>query len=231
MSFPLIALLAGAAASVAAPALDPKNPTCPANPNFSAYPAMRFTLKAQGEDRILLAEGAIDDDLLPRLETALKTHAPIDEIWLRSPGGNAEVGNAAGLMIKRSGTATRIPAGWACFSACNFMFMGGFARSVDPGGVFMVHMFTFTADGGVLAGEATQGFDAANATLRTVESEAARLANQDSEYLVRFGVSPSLLRDIMYRQQAVAAKGSADQSTRRCLTSGELTKYNVTNAD
>lgn len=212
-------------------AADPKNPTCPATPNFSSNKAMTFTFRQQGQDRILMAEGAIDDALVPRLEAALKKHAPIDEIWLRSPGGNAEVGNAAGLIIKRSGTATRIPAGWACFSACNFMFMGGFLRTVDPGGVFMVHMFTFTADGGVLAEEATRGSEAAGETIRMVESEAAKLANQDSEYLVRFGVAPSLLREVMYRTQAVAAKGSADQSTRRCLTAAELKRYNVTNAD
>ena len=29
---------------------------------------------------------------------------------------------------------TRIPAGWTCFSACNFVFMGGDRRFVDPGG-------------------------------------------------------------------------------------------------
>jgi hypothetical protein len=212
-------------------ATDPKNPTCPLNPSFSSYPAMKFTFKMAGDDRVLMAEGAIDDNLLPRLQAALKKYQPIDEIWLRSPGGNAEVGNAAGLMINKLKTPTRIPAGWACFSACNFMFMGGGYRTVDPGGVFMVHMFTFTADGGVLADEASQGFEQANKTIREVESASAKLANQDSEFLVRAGVSPSLLRDIMYRQQVAGAKGSKDQSTRRCLTAAEMAKYRVTNND
>ena len=219
------------ASSMLIAATDPKNPTCPLNPSFSNFPAMKFTFQMHGDDRVLMAEGAIDDNLLPRLEAALTKYAPIDEIWLRSPGGNAEVGNAAGLMIHRYKVPTRIPAGWACFSACNFVFMGGVARTVDPGGVFMVHMFTFTADGGVLADEASQGFEQANNAIRQVESESAKLANQDSEFLVRAGVSPSLLRDIMYRQQAAAGKGSKDQSTRRCLTAAEMSKYRVTNTD
>ena len=53
--------------------------------------------------------------------------------WLRSPGGNARIGNQAGRIIRDNGLQTRIPEGWACFSACNFLFMGGFARFVDPG--------------------------------------------------------------------------------------------------
>ncbi len=212
-------------------AADPKNPTCPLDPSFSSYSEMKFTFKMNGDDRVLIAEGAIDDNLLSRLQTALNKYKPVDEIWLRSPGGNAEVGNAAGLIINKLKIPTRIPAGWACFSACNFMFMGGGLRTVDPGGVFMVHMFTFTADGGVLADEASQGFEQASNTIRDVESASAKLANQDSEFLVRAGVSPSLLRDIMYRQQAAAGKGSKDQSTRRCLTAAEMSKYRVTNAD
>ena len=71
----------------------------------------------------------------------------IAEIWLRSRGGDARAGNEAGKAIRAiGGLATRIPRGWTCFSACNFVFMGGDRRIVDPGGVFMVHMFTHTGD-------------------------------------------------------------------------------------
>ncbi len=223
------ALAAAAFALIAA--ADPKNPTCPAQPSFSANPKMTFTFRQQGEARVLMAEGGIDNAMLARLQAALKKYGPIDEIWLRSPGGNAEVGNAAGLAIKKAGIPTRIPPGWACFSACNFVFMGGIARTVDPGGVFMVHMFTFTADGGVLADEVTQGYDQAVAGITRVEQDAALLASQDNDFLIRAGVSRKLLTEVMYRQQAVAGKGSTDQSTRRCLTAAELSKYNVTNAE
>ncbi len=207
-------------------ATDPKNPTCPASPNWSNAATMQLTFRQQGEDRILMAEGAVDDHLVPRLDAALRKYAPIDEIWLRSPGGNAEVGNAAGLLIRKVGIPTRIPAGWACFSACNFVFLGGVSRTVDPGGVFMVHMFTFTADGGVLADEVTQGYDQAVQGITQVEQDAALLASQDNDFLIRAGVSRKLLTEVMYRQKAVAGK-TGDQSTRRCLTLSEMRKYNV----
>ena len=48
--------------------------------------------------------------------------------------------------MRENNMTTRIPAGWACFSACNFMFMGGGVRYVDQGGLFIVHMFTHTGD-------------------------------------------------------------------------------------
>ena len=108
--------------------------------------------------------------------------------------------------------------------------MGGVARSVDPGAVFMVHMFTVTADGGVRAEEMTQGFDQAVQGIARVEQDAALLASQDNDFLIKAGVSRKLLTEVMYRQKAVAGR-STDQSTRRCLTAAELRKYNVTNAD
>jgi hypothetical protein len=211
-------------------AADKRNPTCPADPNWSANSLMRLTFQQQGKARILLAEGAVDAGLVARLSSALKKYKPIDEIWLRSPGGDALAGNEAGLLIRKAGLATRIPAGWACFSACNFVFMGGAVRSVDPGGVFMVHMFTVTADGGVRAEQMTQGFDEAVQGIARVEQDAALLASQDNDFLIKAGVSRKLLTEVMYRQKAVAGR-SGDQSTRRCLTPAELRKYNVTNAD
>jgi hypothetical protein len=191
---------------------------------------MKPTFQRQGNARTLLAEGAVDAALVARLGMALKKYKPIDEIWLRSPGGDAVTGNQAGLLIRKVGLATRIPAGWACFSACNFVFMGGAVRSVDPGGVFMVHMFIVTADGGVRAEEMTQGFDQAVQGIARVEQDAALLASQDNDFLIKAGVSRKLLTEIMYRQQAVVGKGG-DQSTWRCLTAKELARYNVTNAD
>ena len=223
-----LALLALAPLLIGAGAVDPRNPTCPAQPNWSANPAMQLTFRQQGQDRVLMAEGAVDDGLVARLDAALKRYAPIDEIWLRSPGGNAEVGNQAGLLIRKAGIPTRIPAGWTCFSACNFVFLGGIARAVDPGGVFMVHMFTFTADGGILADEAGQGYDKAVETIGRVEQDAALLASQDNDFMIRAGVSRKLLTEIMYRQKAVAGT-SADKSTRRCLTPEEMARYNVVN--
>ena len=36
---------------------------------------------------MLRAEGALDEDVPARLAAALAENAPVDEIWIRSPGG------------------------------------------------------------------------------------------------------------------------------------------------
>jgi len=225
----LLALLVATLLAVPATsgATDAKNPTCPADLNWSTNPAMKFTPQKRDGHNILYAEGAIDDALVARLQAALDKYKP-EEIWIRSPGGNAEVGNQAGLVIRKAGIPTHIPNGWACFSACNFVFMGGPIRSVEPGGLFVVHMFTFTSDGGVIAAEAQRGYKEAVSTIADVEQGSAMLASQDNDFLIRMGVSRKLLTEIMYRQKAVAVAGN-DQSTRRCLTQDELFKYNVAN--
>src|SRR5215212_8837466 len=126
-------MLLGSVAS-AQPGLDPVNPSCPKDLNWSTYRQMRFTLDTSSGTRVLKAEGQIDEDVPSRLQEALKTNGQIDEIWVRSPGGHARAGTEAGKIIRKASIPTRIPQGWACFSACNFMFMGGPIRFVDSGG-------------------------------------------------------------------------------------------------
>ena len=82
-----------ALAGPAAAATDPVNPTCPQSPGWAAYPQMRFTLDTSKGARVLRAEGIIDDGAATRLAEALTKNAPVEEIWLSSPGGNALVGN------------------------------------------------------------------------------------------------------------------------------------------
>jgi hypothetical protein len=219
-------LLVGAAA--AADPADPANPTCPLHLNWSTYPEMKFTLDTSSGHRVLLAEGQIDEDVAARLQDALKSDGPIDEIWLRSPGGIARAGNEAGKLIRASGIPTRIPNGWACFSACNFMFMGGAVRFVDHGGLFVVHMFTHIADKQAVKSELSKGTDKAIGLIGDVEQDSALLASEDNDFLIRMGVSRKLLTDVMYQQKAVAE--GPDKSTRRCLTPAEAVKYNVANA-
>ena len=219
-------LLLTAAASQPA---DPLNPSCPKQLNWSTYPQMRFTLDTSSGQRILRAEGKIDEDVALRLDDALKTHGPVDEIWLRSPGGVALAGNEAGKLIRKTGIPTRIPSGWACFSACNFMFMGGAIRFVDDGGHFVVHMFTHVADKEAVRAELKKGTDNAIGLIGDVEQDSALLASEDNDFLIRMGVSRKLLTEVMYQQKAVAAGGD-DKSTRRCLTVAEAQKYNIANA-
>ena len=143
----VLASLFSASAASAQQAMDQNNPTCPQSPNWSTYRQMRFTTETQPDGRVILrAEGQIDQDVPARLRAALEADPNIEEVWLRSPGGHARAGNEAGRIIRQASVTTRIPAGWACFSACNFIFMGGEIRFVDPGGLFIVHMFTHTND-------------------------------------------------------------------------------------
>lgn len=210
-------------------AMDPLNPTCPQALNFSTYSQMRFTLDTSAGQRILRAEGEIDQDVPARLQEALQANDPIDEIWFRSPGGDARAGNEAGKLIRKAGIPTRIPAGWACFSACNFMFMGGPVRFVDANGLFVVHMFTHLGDKEAVRSELSKGHDEAIGLIGDVEQDSALLASEDNDFLIRMGVSRKLLTEVMYQQKAVAS-GAEDKSTRRCLTADETVKYNVANA-
>jgi hypothetical protein len=223
-----LALLAltGAQAALAQSARGNDNPTCPANPNWSNYPAMRFTVQQVNGRNVLLGEGAIDDNLIPRLQQALNTFQG-DEIWLRSPGGNARVGNQAGTLLRQNSMTTRVPAGWACFSACNFLFMGGAIRHIDPGGLFIVHMFTHTSDRAAIRQQVARGENNTIGLIADVEQDSAMLASEDNDFLIRMGLSRLLLTEVMYRQSAVG--DGADHSTMRCLTLAEARRYNVVN--
>jgi len=215
-----VALLGAPAAN--AQTMDPDNPTCPASPGWSNNREMQFTVATIDGRNVLLAEGVIDETMLPRLEAALSDRT-LEEIRLRSPGGDARAGNQAGRLIRRAMLPTRIPAGWACAGSCAFMFMGGFSRTVDAGGLIIVQMFTFTGDRAairerVARGETTDLVD-------EIAVGSARLASEDNDYMIQMGVSRRLLTDIVYRQQAVPS--ASDRSTRRCLTEAELREYNV----
>lgn len=219
--------LAGLATLGATPAMDPVNPTCPLNPGWSTNPKMEFTYFEQNGLKIIKAEGRIDKDVVPRLKAMLAKHPDFDEMWFRSPGGDARAGNEAGRLIRDTLDATaRIPSGWACYSACNFMFMAGKKRIIDPGGQFMVHMFTRTGDRAAIDMSVALGADATTELIGDIEQDAAMLASEDNDFLIRMGVSRKLLTDIMYRQKAVAGSGE-DRSTRRCLTIEEALAYGV----
>jgi len=219
------AALALATGQSAQAQMDPDNPTCPSSPNVSNLREMRFTVQERpGQSPVLLAEGMIDDRLIPRLQAALARFRG-DEIWLRSPGGNAQIGNQAGRLIRSNNMTTRIPAGWACFSACNFMFMGGVVRYVDQGGLFIVHMFTHTGNREAIRQEVARGEDNTVGLIGEIEQQSALLASEDNDFLIRMGISRRLLTDIMYRQSAVA--DGQNRSTRRCLTQAEVNRYFV----
>jgi hypothetical protein len=223
--------LMGQSARNREPARDPANPTCPQTPNWTDFREMQLTAITRDGSRIILAEGAIDAGLPDRLRALLAAEPIVDEIWLRSPGGNARAGTEAGRIIRAEAMengrliVTRVPDGWTCFSACNFMFMGGITRIVEPRGVFMVHMFTFTGDRGAIQYSVESGAEATTELIGDVEQESALLASEDNDFLIRMGIRRALLTDIMYQQRAVASGTTPAQ--RRCLTQAELRQYNV----
>ncbi|MEO7654128.1 MAG: hypothetical protein ABIS23_00405 [Sphingomicrobium sp.] len=223
------AALFGLPLQAGAQGMDPVNPSCPKALNWSTYPVMKFSFDTSNGQRVLRAEGQIDEDVALRLDEALKANAPIDEIWFRSSGGDARAGNEAGKLIRKESIPTRIPKGWACFSACNFMFMGGPIRIIDEGGLFIVHMFTHVGDKEAVRSELAKGTDEAIGLIGDVEQDSALLASEDNDFLIRMGVSRKLLTEVMYQQKAVE-DSSDDRSTRRCLTVTEAKKYNVANA-
>ncbi len=218
--------LAVAALAVLTGAVDPDNPTCPRAPDWGPSAAMTLTPADRNGVRVLIAEGKIDSSLPARLRAAIEADDRIAEIWLRSSGGDAAAGNAAGKAIRSfPGMLTRIPAGWACFSACNFVFMGGDRRVVEPGGVFMVHMFTHTGQRDVIQETIAEGTSATAGLIGEIEQSSALLASDDNDFLIRMGVSRKLLTEVMYRQQAV--KTASNPSTRYCLSQDEARRYNV----
>ena len=223
--FAIGAALLCASASPGAQSNNP-NPTCPVSPNWAANQVMSLTVEDRGAYRVLLAEGMITSGLANRLREALAADETIAEIWFRSPGGDAYAGNEAGRMLRTEfpGIITRIPAGWSCFSACNFVFMGGQLRVVEPGGNFMVHMFTHTGNREVIRQEVEAGTESTVELIGEIEQASAQLATEDNDFLIRMGVSRRLLSEVMYATQAV---GSGE--TRRCLTQDEAYSYNVAN--
>lgn len=223
-------LAALAALALLTGASDPENPSCPAKVDWGAPAKMSLTPATRNGKRVLLAEGTVDSGLPDRLRAAIEADDQIEEIWIRSSGGDAAAGNAAGKVIRSyPGMTTRIPAGWTCFSACNFVFMGGDRRIVEPGGVFMVHMFTHTNQRDVIGSSVRAGTAETVGLIADIEQASAMLASDDNDFLIRMGVSRKLLTDVMYRQQAV--KTDENPSTRYCLNQDEVRLYNVMNED
>ena len=219
-----LAALAGLLAliSTAAQAQSP----CPARPNWSSNPQMRFTTQQVDGRPVLLAEGVIDEDMLPRLGEALAGFEG-REVWLRSPGGSARAGDMAGRLIRDRNLATRVPSGWACAGACAFMFLGGVPRTVAPGGALMVQMFTHTGENGIVE-EVARGGAQAERVLNEVRENSIMWATEETDYLIRMGVSRSLLSDIVYQTRAFDSAGNP--APPRCLSAEEMRRYNVVTA-
>jgi hypothetical protein len=108
---------------------------------------MTFTLRRNGDERVLVASGLIDERAVANLRAALQRNAPISEIWFNSPGGDSRVGVEMGHLIRKEQLAVRVPPGSGCASACSTALLGGVIRKVEPGAVYGVHMYATVPTG------------------------------------------------------------------------------------
>jgi len=142
----VLLLAAAGAARADPPAFEPApvvqkgNRTVPDLDKINA-PELHFTLLKQGKRNVLYVWGHIDSGDSGRFQQALDAAKPIEELWFFSGGGDLEEGLEIGRMVHKAHQTTHILSWMQCISACNFMFMGGTVRTIDPGGEFSVHMF------------------------------------------------------------------------------------------
>ena len=103
---------------------------------------LHFVPVATKKGNIVIAWGGIGSGDAVRFGAAMAAAKPVVEIQLYSPGGVLYEGMKIGRMIRSLGLATRITSGSFCVSACNFVFLGGVVRTIEPQGGFGVHMFS-----------------------------------------------------------------------------------------
>ncbi|MDP9103233.1 MAG: hypothetical protein M3N05_04400 [Pseudomonadota bacterium] len=230
----LAGLMALAMAQGAFAQPDGANPTCPslATMQFGDWNKMSFTLDTSSGRRVLIADGGMAFGSSFYLNKAIEANQPVDEIVIRSPGGLVTEGIRMGFVIRKAGIPTRIPPGWWCASACSFAFLGGPVRTVNPGGVYAVHMFSKLSaqklQSQVNEARESRGMEKLLSELAEVEQNSAEVASDENDYMIRMGASRKLLTEIMYKQKSLDV-GAGDRSTLRCLTEGEMEHYNVVN--
>ena len=88
-------------------------------------------------------------------------------------------------------------------------------------------MFTHTGDRDTIQLTREESTAATVQLIAQIEQDSALLASDDNDFLIRMGVSRTLLTEVMYKQQAV--KSDDNPTTRYCLSQAEVRKYNVTN--
>ena len=90
-----------------------------------------------------------------------------------------------------------------------------------------MEMFTFTGNREAIHREVRARRQASADLMSDIARQSADFATEDTDYLLRMGVSRALLTDIVYRQRAVPT--ATGGPTRRCLTEAELRRYFVVN--
>lgn len=168
---------------------------CPPWPDGSSafWLPMTYHTIASPKGVVIVAEGQIKANESQRLRAQIQaaTSRPggINEIWFNSPGGLSEEGQKMGRVIRGLGVPTRIRNGSYCVSACSVAFLGGVFRTVEPGGVYTVHMFSNFS--GL---SADQNLKNTVRDLQGLEQESAQYAAERYQYLLEMGISPNVAK-------------------------------------
>ncbi|HTU56144.1 MAG TPA: hypothetical protein VMF62_19425 [Acetobacteraceae bacterium] len=109
---------------------------------------LNFSVVKTSQGKAFFAWGGIASGDTQNFAQALDQAGPVQEVILCSPGGDLDEGLNIGYLVREKKLATRLPSWTYCASACNFIFMGGVIRTVEPGAQFLVHMFA--NEGGAL---------------------------------------------------------------------------------
>jgi hypothetical protein len=107
----------------------------------ASKPPLHFSVVGDGRSRMMVAWGKIVPGDAERFREAIAEAKPIGELRLYSPGGALADGLQIGRIVRANKLAVRVPSGWQCNSACNFIVMGGVLRYVDLGAIYGIHMF------------------------------------------------------------------------------------------
>ena len=205
-----------------------RRPTRPRQPDLPGQPELvelsRDALhRAAGRTAspVLLAEGQIDDNLIPRLQAALPAFPGRRDLAAlagrqcprRQPGRD---GSSA-----RADLPTRIPGRLGLLFGLQLPVHGRRRpRSSIRAACSSSTCSPTPATARRSASEVARGEDNTVGLIGEIEQDSALLASEDNDFLIRMGVSRALLTEVMYRQSAVA--DASNRSTRRCLTQAEV---------
>ncbi len=205
-------------------------------------PQLHFTRVPAGRRTVLFAWGGIASGDSERFREAIDAAKPVEEIWLFSGGGMLEEGLEIGRIIHRYGLTTRVKRGMACISACNFIFMGGAVRYIEPGAVFGVHMFANNASEQILEDmdDVDRQVEAYNKKhperpadpdksrlakleedIKSVQQDVARTAAEIARFLTEMQLSLRFLTEF----------ANIPNENWRPLTRDELRDFNIVNTD
>lgn len=198
--------------------------------SFAALPAhaMDFSLR-QSPEPAILASGEITTGDAARFEALVSRLRPRPSVvYFASNGGLIVESMKLGLALRSAGFASRIGPGATCASACVFAFLGGVIREVDGSARVGVHMASlmFVDDyveklKSVLLNTSLPLDDRIRLIVAINEQRAARMANAETSYLMKMGVSLKILRPITDNLQIEV----------HWLTRRELREYNVVNVE